>query len=93
ELLSLVREALSNATRHAGARRIDVQLAITADRIELVIADDGVGFDLGRARGKGHHGLVNMGVRATAIGGRLDIDTKPGAGTRVRVSLPARGTR
>lgn len=93
ELLSLVREALSNATRHAGARRIDVQLGTTVDGIELVVADDGVGFDLARAGGEGHHGLVNMGVRAKAIGGRLEIQTKLGAGTRVRVSLPPRGTR
>jgi signal transduction histidine kinase len=93
ELLSLVREALSNATRHAGARRIDVQLATTIDGLELVIADDGVGFDLAQAGGQGHHGLANMGVRAAAIGGRLDIQTKPGAGTRIRVSLPPRGPR
>jgi signal transduction histidine kinase len=93
ELLSLVREALSNATRHAGARRIDVQLATTIDGLELVIADDGVGFDLAQAGGQGHHGLGNMGVRAAAIGGRLDIQTKPGAGTRIRVSLPPRGPR
>jgi signal transduction histidine kinase len=93
ELLSLVREALRNATRHAGARRIDVQLATTIDGLELVIADDGVGFDLAQAGGQGHHGLGNMGVRAAAIGGRLDIQTKPGAGTRIRVSLPPRGPR
>ncbi len=89
ELLSLVREALSNAARHAKARRIDVLLGTSPDGPVLEIADDGVGFDPRQAAADGHHGLVNMKVRAKAIGGRLEIRSAPGAGTRVRVTLPA----
>jgi len=88
ELLSLVREALSNAARHARARRIDVTLAPGPRGPVLEIADDGVGFDPTRVVGDGHHGLVNMRVRASAIGGELEVTSRVGAGTRVRVTLP-----
>jgi signal transduction histidine kinase len=93
ELLSLVREALSNAARHAKAHRIDVLLGSSNDGSTLEIADDGVGFDPARAADDGHHGLNNMRVRAEAIGGRLQIDSEPGAGTRIRVTFPPRGRR
>jgi signal transduction histidine kinase len=93
ELLSLVREALSNATRHAKAHRIEVLLASSPDGTRLDIGDDGVGFDPARAAAEGHQGLTNMRVRAEALGGRLDIESEPGAGTRIRVNLPRRGQR
>ena len=88
ELLNLVREALSNAVRHSRALRIALTLAGGDVTSTLVIADDGVGFDPTAQVGAGHHGLANMRARATAIGGRLDIRTAPGAGTRVIVELP-----
>ena len=88
ELLALVREALSNATRHGKPRRIDVLLGRTADGSVLEIADDGRGFDPNVPVGVGHHGLMNMRVRAESIGGRLSIASEPGSGTRVRVDLP-----
>ena len=88
ELLSLVREALSNASRHAQARRIDVLLGQTPDGSRLEIADDGIGFDPARVVADGHDGLANMRARAQAIGGRLEIESRPGAGTRVRVTMP-----
>jgi signal transduction histidine kinase len=88
ELLSLVREALSNASRHAHARRIDLLLGRTPTGSTLEIADDGVGFDPARAGADRHHGLVNMRARARAIGGRLVIDSSPGRGTRIRLTIP-----
>ena len=89
ELLSLVREALSNASRHAHARRIDVLLGRTENGSLLEIADDGVGFEPARVVSDGHDGLVNMRARAQAVGGRLEIDSQPGAGTRIRLTIPA----
>jgi signal transduction histidine kinase len=88
ELLSLAREALSNASRHARARRIDVLLGTADDGSVLEIADDGVGFDPARSLPADHHGLRNMRVRADDLGGRLEIESAPGTGTRVRVWLP-----
>jgi signal transduction histidine kinase len=91
ELLSLVREALSNAARHAHAQRVDVLLGQRETGPLLQIVDDGVGFDPSRAAEAGHHGLSNMRVRAEAIGARLTISSEPGAGTRIKVDF-ARGT-
>ena len=91
ELLSLVREALSNAARHARAHRIEVRLRPVETASELTIADDGIGFDPATVARDGHHGLVNMPVRAAAIGGTFTIQSAPGDGTRIIVRLP-RGT-
>jgi signal transduction histidine kinase len=88
ELLHLVREALSNAVRHARARRIGIDLRATAGGSVLEISDDGVGFDPTRTAQEGHHGLANMHARAAAIGGRIDIHSAVGEGSRVTISLP-----
>lgn len=88
ELLHLVREALSNAVRHARARRIGIDLRATADGSILEISDDGNGFDPTGTPAAGHHGLANMRARAAALGGRLDITSTAGEGSRITVSLP-----
>ena len=88
ELLNLVREALSNAVRHGRAARIILALTVLDGVPTLEIADDGVGFDVSHDPGPRHHGLANMRARAAAIGGRLDIRSTPGSGTRVIVELP-----
>ncbi len=94
ELLNLVREALSNAVRHSRALRIALTLAARDETSTLVIADDGVGFDPRIQARAGHNGLANMRARAVAIGGRFEIRSAPGAGTRVIVELPRpTGTR
>ena len=87
ELLNLVREALSNAVRHGHARTISIELAANEIGSTLVVADDGVGFDPTQPVRGGHHGLANMRARAIAIGGRLEIDSASGAGTRIVVVL------
>jgi len=89
ELLNLVREALSNATRHAHAQRIAIELRAERDGTMLTIEDDGVGFDPDRPAERGHHGLANMRARSTMIRGELEIDSRPGAGTTIRLHLPA----
>jgi signal transduction histidine kinase len=87
-LLQLVREALSNAGRHARATRAGVSLRREGDETVLLIADDGVGFDPAAAHDAGHRGLRNMRARAEAIGGRLVIQSARGSGTRIIVALP-----
>jgi signal transduction histidine kinase len=91
ELLQLVREALSNAARHAGARHVTVSFRKESDdRTGLVVADDGVGFDSSVAVPAGHHGLGNMRARAEAIGATLRVESASGQGTRIIVGLPGR---
>ncbi len=90
ELLSITREALSNIARHARATR--AELIVEPDPgiagIEIVIADNGTGFDPAAPRGLGHQGLRNMRTRAVSIGATLLVDSHPGAGTRIIVRVP-----
>jgi signal transduction histidine kinase len=82
----ICQEALNNATRHAQARHIGVELESRQGSLELSIGDDGVGFDeLTKREGmlKGSLGLISMEERALLAGGRLELRTAPGAGTRV----------
>ncbi|GAC1570737.1 MAG: hypothetical protein NVS3B18_03260 [Candidatus Dormibacteria bacterium] len=84
--------ALDNARRHAGVDRASLALALTANRLTLVVRDDGDGFDvaatearLGRSRCLG---LLTMRERAVLHGGRLEVRSETGVGTEVRLSLP-----
>ncbi|MBX3031644.1 MAG: GAF domain-containing sensor histidine kinase [Chloroflexi bacterium] len=88
ELLSILREAVSNVARHAGARNVQLRLSTDADGLELAVIDDGRGFDAARATPGGHHGIANMRARATAVGATLDLTSEPGSGTQVRLRRP-----
>ncbi len=90
ELLSIAREALSNIARHARATRAELTVdpEPTIAGLEIVIADNGTGFDAAAPRGLGHQGLRNMRTRAISIGATLVVDSHPGAGTRIIVQVP-----
>lgn len=81
-LLRIVREAVTNAARHARAGTVRVALS-GGERVRIRIADDGCGFDPDAA--SGGHGIVSMRERAAALGGALVIRSQPGAGTEVEV--------
>jgi signal transduction histidine kinase len=90
EVVQLAREVLSNVSRHAQATTCRVSLYRDAATVVLEIDDDGRGFDPATARpgGQGRgQGLGNLRARAQAIGGRVEIDSHPDEGTRVRVQL------
>jgi signal transduction histidine kinase len=90
EVFRVATEALSNALQHARAKRISVALDTGGDAVRLVVADDGIGFDLPATRRASHRlGLTSMRERAEALGGVLHVDTEPGAGTRVTLEVPA----
>lgn len=86
-LANLAREALSNALRHAHARRITVTLRGEPGRVALEIADDGCGFDPTQPPHAGV-GLTSMTARAREARGELRIESRVGSGTRVRVLVP-----
>jgi signal transduction histidine kinase len=90
EVLHLVREALSNAVRHARASHIGLGLRASVDGSILEISDDGVGFDPTLDLGASHHGLGNMRARAETVDGDLEIRSAPGSGTRITLTLPPR---
>jgi signal transduction histidine kinase len=86
-LFRVAQEALQNAVKYSGARHISVALRGGNERLELTTADDGAGFDVDAAWGKGL-GLVSMRERVEAVGGELQIQSAPGAGARVQISVP-----
>ena len=89
-LYRLALEALNNAVKHAEATSVTVTITVTDDDgLEICVADDGAGFDPG-VQAVGHLGMTTMRDRAGAAGAHLDVDSAPGAGTRVRVSMPSR---
>ncbi|OGO38398.1 MAG: hypothetical protein A2147_03320 [Chloroflexi bacterium RBG_16_57_8] len=93
ELLHICQEALSNASRHSGAKNVAVTITPVNNSIEAKIADDGRGFDVvsfyhGGPAGSGH-GLAVMQERAYAIGGKFRVASLPRRGTEVVVQVPA----
>lgn len=89
----IVQEALSNAIKHANANQVRVQLRVDAEHghVAISVTDDGQGLDIARVqRGRG---MTGMRERAQALGGSLQVDSTPGAGTAVTAQLrgPAGG--
>lgn len=87
ELLSTLREALSNVARHAGASQVDIEVS-AGDDLVLRVRDDGRGFEATSVTPG--YGLRNMGDRARALDGQLDIGPAPKGGTLVEWKVPAK---
>jgi two-component system sensor histidine kinase UhpB len=83
----VAQEALTNVLRHAGCDRAELTLRVSDDALVLDVGDDGRGFDPGTVTA---NGLLGMRERAVMVGARLDIRSRPGHGTLVRLSLPLR---
>ncbi|CAA9581054.1 MAG: hypothetical protein AVDCRST_MAG88-3335 [uncultured Thermomicrobiales bacterium] len=91
-LFRVVQEALTNATKHANARLIEVSLDQDGVAVTATVADNGRGFEPAAAMqvapgGQGL-GLLGMRERLALVGGTLEIDARPGGGTRVRATVP-----
>ena len=90
----LVQEGLTNAVKHAGADSILIRVAGGPGRLELIMIDDGRGFDVEATRQRGEgFGLSAMAERAALFGGHVELDSSPGTGTRLRVRIPIRTGR
>jgi len=87
QLLPIAREATSNSLRHAAARTINLTLQLHDEGIRLMVEDDGVGFDAATVHGHGY-GLQNMQKRVRMLGGRFEVTSEPGRGTRIECHLP-----
>lgn len=88
-LYRIYQEALHNVRKHSGASNVIVTLQQSSTEWVLEVADDGTGFDLqGVTSHNGHLGLASMAERAEFTGGTLTIDSAPGRGSRIIVSLP-----
>ena len=89
EVLRVLQEALTNARRHSEARNVEVGLRTDDEAILIEVADDGRGFDPGSARAG--VGLSGMRERVEALGGKIEVRSCPGEGTKVTVRVPSGG--
>lgn len=86
-IFRVLQEALSNASKHGQAKSLAVRLRFVAQRMELSVNDDGLGFDT-RSTPQGHYGLTNMRERAAKVGGEVLIESAPGHGAKVTLLIP-----
>jgi signal transduction histidine kinase len=87
-ICQMVNEALSNAVRHSDARNIHINAQRLDKHLEVTIVDDGKGFDLQALSENSGLGLRNIQQRAALHGGRVEIDSIPGEGTRLTIRVP-----
>lgn len=85
-LYRFMQEAVTNAVRHSGGHRLELRAERAGQNLVVEIADDGRGFDPGKA--SGGKGLRNLAFRAGQLGGTVDIRSEPGAGTRIHLQAP-----
>jgi signal transduction histidine kinase len=91
-LYRIIQEALNNAAKHSGATHVGVLLSRSPEHVQAIIEDDGQGFDfaekLRAADGRGRLGLVGMRERLRGVGGVLQVESAPGAGTTLIARIP-----
>jgi len=87
DVVAFLKEALTNARRHGKANRVRVRIGWD-DQLDLMVEDDGVGFDARVAKESGGFGLENLERRAIDLGGVYELESSPGRGTRVRLKVP-----
>jgi signal transduction histidine kinase len=84
----VAQESLENVARHAGAKHLTVQLTQDKGRLTLQVTDDGRGFDLSKATAHNHRlGLKGMRERTEMMGGILQVESRPGSGTTIRLMV------
>ena len=83
----IARESLTNAFRHSGASKVLVRVVMTPQEIELLVEDDGKGFETAEIP-REHFGLVGINERARLLGGKMSLKTSVGTGTRIAVRIP-----
>jgi PAS domain S-box-containing protein len=90
QLQRIIQEALTNIRKHASAHSARVVFALDDDQVEIMIEDDGQGFDPAEFKGREGFGLRAMAGRAEAIGARFEVKSMPGSGTKISVRVPWR---
>ncbi len=90
-MFRLVQECLGNIQRHAEASEVEVRLQTTGNWLEVTVGDDGRGFDAAEVASdatKQGMGLINMRERAEILNARLSVESRPGNGCHIRLSIP-----
>ena len=83
----IVQESLTNVARYAEASRVEIRVTDGADRVDLLVRDDGKGFDMNNRKRKSR-GIIGMRERVELLGGQLTLESSPGKGTSISATLP-----
>jgi signal transduction histidine kinase len=83
----VAQEAIANAAHHANAQTLIVQVLVNAPQVSLLVRDDGLGFNVEQGETSRHFGLPGMRERAQLVGGQLTIDSQPGQGTAIQLTI------
>jgi signal transduction histidine kinase len=87
-LFHICQESLANAAKHAKAKKVQIAVWVTDERVLMEITDDGTGFDMTSMNTNIGHGLANMQTRARTVGGEVDISSAPNDGTTILAWVP-----
>jgi signal transduction histidine kinase len=87
-LFRIVQEGITNIIRHAGARSVTLRFNVERAACRFTLSDDGQGFDAADPKFRWSHGLMGMRQRVRALGGQFELESAPGSGTTLRVSIP-----
>jgi PAS domain S-box-containing protein len=87
-LFRIVQESLTNIAQHAKARQVSIVIRTEDDQLDMTIADNGIGIAPNHLNKKNTFGLLGIEERINALGGRFNIDSAPGRGTTLRISMP-----
>jgi PAS domain S-box-containing protein len=87
-IFRVCQEAFTNITRYAQAKNISNSISITGENIVVIIEDDGIGFDTTSVQSKKTFGILGMKERVLSLGGKFELVSSPGKGTKITVSLP-----
>lgn len=91
-VFQVAREAVHDALKHAEAKSIQIELTTTPD-FRMIVCDDGKGIEVAQRHDANTNGLRIMRYRAESIGGRLEIESPRGVGTKVILTIPQRNCR
>jgi signal transduction histidine kinase len=83
----IAQESVTNTTKHAGAKNLSVRMELIGEKVVFLVHDDGAGFNVEEGVNSGHFGLTGMKDRAEIIGGTLDVNSLPGQGTTIKLTL------
>ena len=92
ELYNIAQEALNHTLKHARVNRVQIRLRFEDAKTELEVSDDGIGFEYVVEHSTRGFGIAGMKERAQKLGGTIEIQTAPGKGTTIIVTVPARSS-
>jgi signal transduction histidine kinase len=89
-IFRVCQEAFTNISRYSLAKRVFISVKMVEENIILIIKDDGIGFDTASVQNKKSFGILGMKERVLSLGGRLDLLSSPGKGTKITAMIPLR---